>query len=237
MKKSPYELVFGKPAHHSSFPGVSSNDGIIIEADVGDIVEDESYSKSESSNESEPKSDSSGNELATSSKHHQLRKEADKQYRLNAERMQLKYIKGRCKKVQTFSPGEFVSVCIPRIDRTSTDSLCLPCIIVEHLGSKFFLYRLRCADGVLKLCCSEGELEPFEGQLNISMEGWEQAPVLSLREAAKLFNPNNEFHSSICHCKTKCGTQRCACRLKGVPCSSKCHGGKPCVNCHTSPCT
>ena len=201
-----------------------------MEEDVADIIDE----AKESESESEDSGDNSDNELTTSTKHDFLRKEADKQYRINAERMQLKYSKGRRKKVQTFSAGDAVSIRIPRIDRTSTDSMRLPCIVVERLGSKFFLYRLRCADGVLKSCCSEGELEPFPGQLNIPMDGWEEAPVLSLREAAKLFNPMNEFHGSICHCKSKCGTQRCACRQKGVPCSSKCHGGEPCLNCHTT---
>ena len=81
--------------------------------------------------------------LATTEKHRQLREAADKQYRLNVERMKLKYCKAKRKKVLTFSEGDFVSVRIPRIDRTSTDFHRLPCIVVECLGSQFHLYRLR----------------------------------------------------------------------------------------------
>ena len=58
---------------------------------------------------------------STAKKHKQLRLKADKMYRRNAERMQLKYSKAKRKKIRTFSVGNFVSVKIPRIDRTSTD--------------------------------------------------------------------------------------------------------------------
>ena len=61
----------------------------------------------------------------------------------NAECMQLKYCKSKCKKVQTFNVGDFVSIKVPHIDRTSTDLHRLPCIVVQRLGSKHFLYRLR----------------------------------------------------------------------------------------------
>ena len=53
--------------------------------------------------------------LATTEKYRQLREAADKQYRLNAERMKLKYCKAKPKKVLTFSEGDFVSVRIPRM--------------------------------------------------------------------------------------------------------------------------
>lgn len=57
--------------------------------------------------------------------------------------MKLKYCKAKRKKVLTFSKGDFVSVKIPRIDRSSTDFHRLPCVVVEKLGSEFHLYRLR----------------------------------------------------------------------------------------------
>ncbi len=81
--------------------------------------------------------------LASSAKHLATREAADKLYRRNAERMQLKYSKAKRKKVITFSPGDFVSVRIPRIDRTSTDFHRLPCVVAERKGSEFYLYRLR----------------------------------------------------------------------------------------------
>ena len=59
--------------------------------------------------------------------------------------MQQKYTKAKRKKVITFSVGDFVSVRIPRIDRSSTDFHRVVCIVVEKLGQKFHLYRLRYA--------------------------------------------------------------------------------------------
>ena len=76
-------------------------------------------------------------------KHKRIREEADVHYRINAERMQLKYAKAKRKKIMTFSVGDFVSVRIPRIDRTSTDSHRLLCTVIEKLGSKHHLYRLK----------------------------------------------------------------------------------------------
>ena len=105
-----------------------------------------------------------GKSLATSEKHTKVWQEADARYRLNAERMQLKYSKGKHKKVSyntqknyhqsqdlvlhvlqvvTFNEGDFVSIRVPRIDRTSTDSHRLPCVIVERLGNTCHLYRLK----------------------------------------------------------------------------------------------
>ena len=43
----------------------------------------------------------------------------------------MKYCKSKRKKVQTFNVGDFVSIKVPRIDRTSTDLYRLPCIVVQ----------------------------------------------------------------------------------------------------------
>ena len=237
MRKTPYELVFGQPPRGSIFPGIHSKD--VMEEDVEDILgeEEEQVDDDGTSGRGDPSENpSSGDEpdtdlLGSSSKHLQLRKEADKHYRRNAERMQLKYTKAKRKKVLTFSPGDYVSVRVPRIDRSSTDSHRLPCVIVERRGTKFNLYRLRCSYGVLKQCYGEGDLELFKGELNIPVDGWEDSPFISLREASQKFNPANEFSVGLCNCKGKCDTNRCSCRQMGAHCTSKCHKGKPCANC------
>ena len=81
--------------------------------------------------------------LGTSAKHLSVRKEADERYRQNVERMKIKYCKVKRKKLISYSCGDFVSVKIPRIDRTSTDLHRLPCVVVQVLGKKHHLYRLR----------------------------------------------------------------------------------------------
>ena len=241
MRKTPYELVFGQPPHTSIFPGIDSKEimeedieDILTEelAEGGmespagekeELSEEEKASpagEEESAEGGEEESSEGGEEespagekepLATSSKHLELRNTADKLYRRNAERMQLKYAKGKRKKVLTFSRGDFVSLRIPRIDRSSTDAYRLPCVVVERLGSKFHLYRLRCSHGVLKQCFGEGDLELFKGDLDIPVDGWEESAIISLREASRKANPPNEFHAGLCNCKTNCSSNQCSC--------------------------
>ena len=49
-------------------------------------------------------------------------------YCRDAEWIQLKYAKSKHKKMTTFSEGDFVSVRVPRIDRSFTDSHHLHCL-------------------------------------------------------------------------------------------------------------
>ena len=68
--------------------------------------------------------------LGTLANHLSL-KEADKRHKKNIERMK----KAKRKKVIAFNCNDFVSVKIPRIDRASTDSHHLPCLVVQMLGT------------------------------------------------------------------------------------------------------
>ena len=74
-------------------------------------------------------------------------------------------------------------------------------------------------------------MELYSGKLELIVEGWQSAPLLSLREAARLLNPHNAFHGSTCNCKSGCTGRKCTCRQKSAPCSSKCHHGTACENC------
>ena len=93
----------------------------------------------------------------------------------------------------------------------------------------------RSSFGVLKTCFGENDLELYPGSLPLTVDGWEKDPLLSLREAAKRLNPINDFDVGRCNCKGGCQDQRCACRKKGSPCTSKCHQGASCSNCPPSP--
>lgn len=166
MKATPYELVFGQPPRQNFFPGAKGK--CIMEEDVEDLLDKEEELMSgcdgsgtsgaddcgpalDGSSDDEglaeeavsDDGDGNGGALASTEKHKKLREEADKRYRANAEKMQLKYCKGKRKKVRVFCPGNFVSVRIPRIDRASTDRHRLPCVVVERLGKVHHLYRLR----------------------------------------------------------------------------------------------
>ena len=71
----------------------------------------------------------------------QVRQAADVKYLKAAEKMANCY--NRKKHVKSFGVGDKVSVRIPRIDRTCSDLLRLPCHIVEVLGGAQGVYRLQ----------------------------------------------------------------------------------------------
>ena len=72
----------------------------------------------------------------------------------------------------------------------------------------------------------EGNLELFDGNFSLSTEGWKS----SFMSSSQALNPQNEFHSGSCNCKTGCISLQCACQKKGATCSTKCHSGTDCGN-------
>ena len=124
MKATPYELVFGQPPQHNIFPGAKGER--IMEEDVEDLFDKEDDCESGVSGGDKPVGDpgtsdgaqkdgcrlGAGEELAgdpdsdghtvvlaSTEKHRKLQEEADKRYRDNAEKMQLKYCKGKRKRL------------------------------------------------------------------------------------------------------------------------------------------
>jgi hypothetical protein len=53
---------------------------------------------------------------------------------------------------------------------------------------------------------------------------------ISLQEAATVNSISGAQGYTRCKCKTKCKTNRCACRSASRIFNSKCHGGLPCEN-------
>ena len=150
-------------------------------------------------------------------------------YRRNAERMKLKHSKRS--KTHKFEVGEFASLRIPRIDRSSTDLQRLPCVIVQVLGKAQTMYRLRCKYGVLQTCFHAGDLEQFKGTHRIPVNGWEQQARVTVREAARHASPWNSFTKNRCNCKPgTCDTRKCHCKKTGIECSTHCHKGERCEN-------
>ena len=167
--------------------------------------------------------------LATMAKHLNVRQKADAAYHESAERMKRKYAKRT--NIHTFGVGEYASLRIPRIDRAATDLQRLPCVIVQVIGKAQAMYRLRCKYGVLSTCFHAGNLESFSGTYNISVDGWESQPRISLREAARQQAPWNSFTKNRCNCQPgACDTRKCHCKKKGIECSTHCHRGDGCKN-------
>ena len=134
-------------------------------------------------------------------------------------------------KTHKFEVGEYASLRIPRIDRSSTDLQRLPCVIVEVIGKAQSMYRLRCKFGILQTCFHAGDLEPFKAKYDIQVEGWQEQPQLTLREAARRQAPWKPFTKNHCNCKPgTCETRRCYCKKAGIDCSTHCHKGEGCKN-------
>ena len=121
-----------------------------------------------------------------------------------------------------FNKGDGMAVSVPRIDRSSTTSQRLPCV-VALLGSQRNIYCLQCKHGAINKCYTGGQLEPFPCRLVISCPSCE-APQLSLREVIHKEDPSLLL-GDRCHCKRGCTTKRCTCRANNRPCLSHCHPG------------
>ena len=93
-------------------------------------------------------------QLATIEKHRLVREKADMNYMKSALKMREKFSKMHA--VREFRVGEHVSVRIPRIDRSCTDLLRLPCIVVEVVGKAQSLH-LYCKSGVIQRCYQAGD--------------------------------------------------------------------------------
>ena len=109
----------------------------------------------------------------------------------------------------------------------------LPCVVIERLGTKRFLYKLQCTHGVLTTCYPGSELEAHTGPVNI-ISDWKSASTVSLREAAKKSNPLYLYYGTFCNCKGDCTGRKCSCQLAHKPCSIRCHSGRSCLNHHDS---
>ena len=126
-----------------------------------------------------------------------------------------------------FNVGDRVSLGIPKLDRTSTDLPRLPCVVIAVHGEKVLSYSLATEFGRLEQRFRAGDLMTYTGTVDAKQE-----PVLSVREAAKLANPENKFLKSSCNCRTGCKTSRCSCRANKIACSTHCHQSSACTNSH-----
>lgn len=152
-KKTLSDCYVEVSSHHHEHMDIASSNNVSSYHDQVEIVSsDEASSHHDQDMEIVPLDVKSTNidsihkpnlNLGFSKKHLKVRKKADELYQQNAERIKIKYFKAKNKKVMLFKVGDFVSVRVPRIDRASTDIHRLPCIVVQKIGSKFHLYRLR----------------------------------------------------------------------------------------------
>ena len=193
----------------------SSSDSDVVPDSEGEVADSEGCVGSE------------GLQFA-SCRHLALRKVADERYRRNAEKLSQKYAASKRKKTVSFAVGDNVSVRVPRIDRSGTDALRVPGVVVDC--SAHGMYKIGTAAGILQTCYRSGDLEKFCGTLS---GDFTKTNSVSIREACRTFNRGAASKSrpaTSCNCMSGCSSKRCRCVKEGLNCVGSCHSGRPCEN-------
>ena len=146
------------------------------------------------------------------------------------ERMITKYnTKRQSQLPRTFEIGDYVTVFIPRQDRSASDDrrLAARVIALPHANR----YQLQTDFGILKHHYGTRHLEPVpDGILPVIADN---TTVITLRAAAKAISRNpTGSKRAYCNCKTSCTTKRCGCYKTNQQCNNHCHPrGVGNVNC------
>ncbi|CAG8466835.1 4879_t:CDS:1 [Paraglomus brasilianum] len=104
-----------------------------------------------------------------------------------------------------FDIGDYVRVNIPRVDRTGIDRRSLPVMEVLDGG----VYHLGCAYGILGTCYQVFDLESISAEFP-ELENIPEKQI-SLTEAVKM-QSSATVTGALCHCKSKCDSNRCPCK-------------------------
>jgi len=130
-------------------------------------------------------------------------------------------------KIEIFTVGQYVTVKVPRADRTSTDNRRLLCRVVGVAGSTTKRgYQLHCEYGLLQRLWSTSALagvtaaiQQHQGDvISLSQSGNE----ITLAQAAANASTSNRAGVS-CNCKKTCDQRRCRCFKNELRCSVYSH--------------
>ncbi|XP_022180171.1 SCAN domain-containing protein 3-like [Myzus persicae] len=149
----------------------------------------------------------------------------------NLEKQALKMVKTSNRKYDELSVGTTVRLSIPDVDRARGSPRNVLAVVTEV---KDDLYKLCTESGFLKHMYTRSEINPCKANLldlsTVLKSAGQSEKPLSLREAATVNSISGAQGYTRCQCKTKCKTNRCACRSASRICNSKCHGSLPCEN-------
>ena len=117
--------------------------------------------------------------------------------------------------------GDTVGVRIAKVDRTNISMRFLSCKVLEKTNGKFRLYS---SSGVLNTTSAHTDLHDMR---NIRFQQLENLNPSTMEKVAltKTSRNNSQFKNlpnqiSICKCKGKCTTKKCACKKEELPCST-----------------
>ncbi len=122
--------------------------------------------------------------------------------------------------VDQFDAGEIVALKIPQELRTSTDNLCLFCIMLDRPHKK--AYELQCQHGILDCRFPTKNLERVPETVAQGIAIGNGTKKISLAQAAERESTSNRVSVS-CQCKGDCQSKRCRCFKEGFNCTVHCH--------------
>ncbi|XP_022175233.1 KRAB-A domain-containing protein 2-like [Myzus persicae] len=132
-------------------------------------------------------------------------------------------------KYQELEVGTTVRISIPDVDRARGSPRNLLAVIA-NVDNGF--YKLCTENGFLKHKYTRSQLVPCKEislDLKTLLESSKDKEI-TLREAAGCSSLMGTQGYQRCHCKMKCKTNKCTCRVVGKLCNSKCHSSLSCEN-------
>ncbi|XP_065223547.1 KRAB-A domain-containing protein 2-like [Planococcus citri] len=122
--------------------------------------------------------------------------------------------------------GTTVTVPVPEVDRSKCNPRNIIGVVLEVVDGQF--YRIGTKDGTLPQLFSRGQIAPSTKEF-LAIENVPPESI-TIREANGKSSISGGQGFQKCSCTTKCTSNKCACRKKGVLCNSRCHSSLSCCN-------
>ncbi|GBO23378.1 hypothetical protein AVEN_103750-1, partial [Araneus ventricosus] len=115
---------------------------------------------------------------------------------------------------------------VPEVDRAKTDARSILAVVLSKTEDGF--YKFGTKTGILKQLYAKCEFSVCE-EIFLMKEDVPAVEVsLRLTAVKQSLGTGQGFRE--CYCKSKCPTNRCACRKNQLICNSKCHQSLDCTN-------
>ena len=133
------------------------------------------------------------------------------------------------KRFKAAEVGQCVKVPVPGVDRGKTDPRNILAVVLEVTQDG--CYQLGTKNGVLKQLYSRNQFDPCKEKF-LCVEEVPREKEVSLRQTASVLSDGNGQGFQRCNCtnSTRCGSNRCNCKRRGLLCNSKCHESTTCCN-------
>lgn len=129
-------------------------------------------------------------------------------------------------KFPSVSEGATVRIQVPDVDRAKTDARSILAVVLGITEDGF--YKLGTKTGILKQFYARSQFSVCK-EIFLTEDDVPTVEV-SLRQTAIKQSLGTGQGLKKCDCKSKCATNKCACRKNQLLCNSKCHKSLNCTN-------